>query len=116
MADASPTREEQADHLAEHAQPASAAGGARHLGSDQVREALRIRHPVAHDPREGRLGVEGDVGAHGPRRVQVDAVRPQAPLELFPVLAGGDDDPGLPGREALADEPREAVERDGSAS
>jgi len=97
------------DHLAEHAHPAAAARGARHLGPDRVREALRIRHPVAHDPREGRLGVEGDVGVRGPRRVQVDAFRAQAPLELFPVFAGGDDDPGLPGPEAVADEPREGV-------
>ena len=83
-----PIREEQADHLAEHAQPASAADGARHLGSDHVREALRIRHPVAHDPREGRLGVEGDVGVHGPRRVQVDAVRAQARLGALPGARG----------------------------
>src|SRR6185295_19211502 len=76
---------------------------------DERAEALWIDRPVDDDLREGLGGVEGDVGSGGPRRVRIDAGRLEAPLELFSVLAGRDDDPGLPGGEPVADEAQQGV-------
>ena len=106
-------REEQADHLAEHAQPPPAARGARQLAADHLSEALRIGHAVDHDPRESLVGVEGDVAAGGARRLQVDTRRAQPPLEIVSMRGGGDHDAGLTGREAAADEARHGVGESG---
>ena len=67
MASDAPAGQEQADHLAEHAQRSLGAKLAEEV-ADRLREAPRIDVARDLDAREGVRGIRGDVLARGLRR------------------------------------------------
>jgi len=96
-----PARQQEPDHLAEHAERPIGSEPAEE-GADRLREAPRIDVPGDLDAGQGIGGIDGHVLAGGlcPREVQPRA--PQPLLERVPVILGRDHEARLAGRQAGA--------------
>ena len=96
-------RQQQADHLADHAGRSVAADPVQQL-ADHLAKAAVVGRAPHHDPREGVGRVHRDEASRRDRAVDVEAAGAQPTVQAGAVLAGGDDERAVAGGEPISHE------------